>query len=70
VEDSKKYIVTVEFEVFAASRQAAVTGFLYDNERYMRIASVERAATDRTQPSVYQHEQSFYDDDGVPVYED
>jgi hypothetical protein len=61
-----RYIVTVEYEVFADSRANAVRQYFIDNERFLTVRNAVKQDDPAPNPSVYQHEQTFYDEDGAP----
>lgn len=61
-----RYIVTVEYEVFADSRSNAVRQFFIDNERFLTVRNAVKAESQDPNPEVYQQEQTFYDEDGAP----
>lgn len=64
--ENGRYIVTVEYEVFANSREDAVSRYLIASDRYLAVRKVTKSDDNSPNPSVYQHEQTFYDDDGAP----
>lgn len=64
--DKHRYIVTVEYEVFADSRSNAVRQYFIDNERFLTVRNAVKAERQDPDPAVFQHEQSFYDEDGEP----
>jgi len=62
-----RYIVTVEFEVFADSTSNAVRQYFIGKDRFLTVRGVKQESDPNADPSIYQHEQSFYDGDGEPA---
>jgi hypothetical protein len=63
----ERYVVTVEYEVFADNRANAVRQFFIDKERFLTVRNAVRQDDPRPNSRTYQHEQTFYDEDGAPV---
>lgn len=66
MDKADRYIVTVEYEVFADSRSNAVRQFFIDNDRFLTVRNAQLAKKPEADPRVYQHEQSYYDEGGEP----
>ncbi len=63
----ERYVVTVEFEVFADNTANAVRQYFIDKERFLTVRGVKQESDPNADPSIFQHEQSFYDGDGEPA---
>ena len=61
-----RYIVTVEYEVYANSREDAVKRYLINNDRYLVVRKVKMVDADTPSPQFYKHEHTYYDEDGLP----
>jgi hypothetical protein len=68
-QESGRYIVTVEYEVFADSRENAVLKHLTDFDRFCSVRAVVKQHSDEPNRNVYQHEQSYYIDGEPDVKE-
>jgi hypothetical protein len=65
-EQDGRYIVTVEYEVYANSTEDAVNRYLIATDRYLVVRKVKRVDADTPNPSLYKHEHTYYDEDGLP----
>lgn len=66
-EQIDRYIVTVEYEVFADSESNAVRQYFIDNERFLTVRSARKMETTKPEIDRYRHQQDFYDEAGEPV---
>jgi hypothetical protein len=66
-EQIDRYIVTVEYEVFADSESNAVRQYFIDKERFLTVRNAKKMETTKPEINRYRHEQDFYDEDGEPV---
>jgi len=65
---TERYVVTVEYEVFADNTSNAVRQFFIGKDRFLTVRGVKQQSDPNADPSVFQHEQSFYDGDGEPTF--
>lgn len=65
---SERYVVTVEYEVFADNRSNAVRQFFLDKDRFLTVRDVRQQDDPNANPSIYQHEHAYYNEDGEPNF--
>lgn len=67
MEKTNRYIVTVEFEVFADSPSNAVRQYFIGKDRFLTVKNVKKMEDTEPNTERYLHEQDFYDEAGDPV---
>lgn len=66
-EQIDRYIVTVEYEVFADSESNAVRQYFIDNERFLTVKGARKMETTKPEVGRYRHQQDYYDEDLNPI---